>query len=44
MDAARAWRLATRGAFLYYLPAGYHVIGFQRDAGSGRCFYLLTDA
>jgi predicted GNAT superfamily acetyltransferase len=44
MEEARAWRLATRDAFLHYLPAGYHVIGFHRDAESGRCFYLLTEA
>jgi predicted GNAT superfamily acetyltransferase len=44
MEAARAWRLATRGAFLHYLSNGYHVIGFHRDAESGRCFYLLTEA
>ena len=44
MEAAREWRLATREAFLHYLSAGYHVIGFHRDAQSGRCFYLLTEA
>lgn len=38
--AGRAWREATRRAFLHYLSGGYRVEGI--DAGRGRrCFYLV---
>jgi predicted GNAT superfamily acetyltransferase len=42
LDVARRWRVSTREAFLHYLGKGYQVKGFQRDASSGRCFYILT--
>ncbi|MGH7469984.1 MAG: GNAT family N-acetyltransferase [Longimicrobiales bacterium] len=38
---ARAWRAATRRAFLSALRAGYEVQGF-RGAPDGRCFYALA--
>lgn len=44
-DAAWAWRLSTRRAFLEYLDRGYCVEGFWRDPGDlgrDRCFYGLA--
>ncbi len=41
MEQAIAWRRTTRRAFLFYQERGYEVVAFQREAGSGRCFYLL---
>ena len=41
---AAAWRAGTRPAFLEALARGYRVAGFEREAGSGRCFYLLARA
>ncbi|MGH7482918.1 MAG: GNAT family N-acetyltransferase [Longimicrobiales bacterium] len=38
---ARAWRAATRDAFLWYHRRGYRVAGFARDGEGGRSFYLL---
>lgn len=40
--AAEGWRESTRRAFLHYLGRGYGVAGFEREASSGRCFYLLS--
>lgn len=36
-----AWRANTRRVFLQYLPNGYEVDAFYRDAESHRCFYVL---
>jgi predicted GNAT superfamily acetyltransferase len=41
MELARAWRSATRRAFLHYMPNGYTVTGFWLEPESGRCFYSL---
>ncbi len=41
LDLARLWRQMTRRAFLHYMGRGYRVDGFQSDAESGRCFYVL---
>ncbi len=41
-DAARAWRAATRHAFLHYLDRTYTTRGFIADRVSGRCFYFLS--
>lgn len=38
-EAALAWRLSTRRAFLGYLRQGHRVVGFQRR--TNRCFYLV---
>lgn len=38
-DAALAWRLSTRRAFMGYLPQGYRVVGFERRGD--RSFYLV---
>ncbi len=38
---ARAWRSATRSAFLSWLAAGFGVAGFYRDEDQ-RCFYVLS--
>jgi predicted GNAT superfamily acetyltransferase len=38
---ARAWRRATRRLFVSSLRRGFRIIGFQTDAGDGRCYYLL---
>jgi predicted GNAT superfamily acetyltransferase len=44
-ESARAdrWQTAVRAAFLAAFAAGYAVVGFHRQEGSGgrRCFYLL---
>lgn len=42
LDRSRAWQRTVREAFLHYLPAGYRVAAFYRDAAEGRCFYVLT--
>jgi predicted GNAT superfamily acetyltransferase len=39
---ARGWRRATRRAFLSSIRRGMRVIGFERNAADGRCYYLLT--
>lgn len=39
-EEARAWRAATRRAFLHYLSRGYRVDGFTRR--DGRCRYRLS--
>ena len=41
-DAAMAWRRLTRRALTHYIPAGYRVTGFQRDAGNSA--YVLETA
>jgi predicted GNAT superfamily acetyltransferase len=41
LDVAKLWRETTRRAFTYYMDRGYLVTGFQCEAESGRCFYLL---
>ncbi len=38
-EAALAWRLSTRHAFMGYLQQGYRVVGFERR--TNRCFYLV---
>lgn len=38
---ARAWRAATRSAFVRWLGRGLSVTGFFREE-SGRCFYVLS--
>ncbi len=40
-DAGRRWRQNTRACFETYLPAGFKIIAFYRDAENGRCFYVL---
>jgi predicted GNAT superfamily acetyltransferase len=40
-DLACRWRMETRGIFQGYLRTGYRVLDFVRDAGQGRCFYVL---
>jgi predicted GNAT superfamily acetyltransferase len=42
-DVAEAvsWRASTRQAFLTALRAGYEVLTFVRDGGTGRSYYLL---
>ncbi len=39
-EEARAWRAATRRAFLHYLSHGYRVDGFTRRDGC--CLYRLS--
>jgi len=39
---AKLWRQTTRQTFVHYLGKGYKVEKFQREPGSGRCFYFLT--
>jgi len=41
LEAAVAWRAATRRAFESYLARGYRVATFYRDRETGRCFYGL---
>lgn len=41
LDLARAWRTATRQAFLHYFSHAYRVVGFHASATSGRRFYRL---
>lgn len=41
---AQAWRSSTRQAFLASLENGYRVLGFVRDPGTRRCYYLLSDS
>ncbi len=41
LDLAKLWRETVRRAFLHYMDRGYLVTGFQCEADSGRCFYLL---
>lgn len=43
-EEALAWRLSTRRAFQTYLPRGYRVEAFWRNAASGRCFYGLSES
>ncbi|MBI4541081.1 MAG: hypothetical protein HY704_16385 [Gemmatimonadetes bacterium] len=43
-ELAVQWRVTTRRAFLQYLSSGYTVTGFERDAATGRCFYVLAQA
>jgi predicted GNAT superfamily acetyltransferase len=40
-DEAGRWRHVTRRAFEHYLPKGYSVDGFYREADRNRCFYVL---
>jgi len=40
--AARAWRAATRRAFLWYFERGYRVVGFSPGDLQGRTCYLLS--
>jgi len=42
MELARAWRSATRRAFVHYLSRGYTVSGFRLEPEGGRCFYTLN--
>lgn len=45
VDTARAWRAATRQAFLWYLERGYRVVGFAFGSEpGGRSFYVLARA
>lgn len=37
---ARAWRMSTREAFLYYFGEGFAVTGFERD-DANRYYYIL---
>lgn len=41
LEEAARWRRVTREAFLAWMGRGYRVVGFLREPGSGRCFYLL---
>ncbi len=41
MELARAWRSATRRAFVHYLSRDYTVTGFRAEREGGRCFYFL---
>jgi predicted GNAT superfamily acetyltransferase len=43
MELARAWRSASRRAFLHYMVHGYRVLGFQLEPTSRRCFYILGE-
>jgi len=44
LDLARSWRKTTRHAFTHYMDRGYAVTGFQCEARSGRCSYVLERA
>jgi predicted GNAT superfamily acetyltransferase len=44
LDAARAWRLATREALEHYLGSGYAAVGFRTLSEEGRAFHLLRRA
>ena len=41
-DVARAWQLAVRQSFDWYLGRGYRVAGFRLAAGSERPWYALN--
>jgi predicted GNAT superfamily acetyltransferase len=41
---AKAWREATRDAFVQAFAKQYEIAGFSRDNSSGRCFYCLCKA
>ncbi|MEE8142321.1 MAG: GNAT family N-acetyltransferase [Planctomycetota bacterium] len=41
VEVAHRWRSSTRQAFVRYLTEGYSVVGFHRETGSQRCFYVM---
>lgn len=42
LELAQGWQASVQRAFLWYLGAGYRVVGFQRGREAGRCHYLLS--
>lgn len=42
LELARAWQASVQRSFLWYLGAGYRVVGFERGREAGRCHYLLA--
>lgn len=41
-ETAASWRVATRAAFLHYHAKDFAVTSFDKDASTGRCYYVMS--